>query len=156
MKRLASLGLAAVAAGVTVSCGALGPSGPELDPNAVFEIQPISAVIASTKDNGDAWDPDNSPPDISMRMWCTDGSSVTAEEMETFEPRWTSGSCTSTVGRFQDSGVAIEIQDLDPAGNDQVLPRIGIRPSNAEFLAGEMIISPTTQVPRLVLRLVRR
>src|SRR5689334_15688612 len=95
-----------VAGGMSLwGCGALQGPGPELDPNIVFEIQPLEADISATTDTGSPWDPDRSPPEVTLRLWCPDGSSVASEEQEGFHPRWHSGSCTSTVGSFQDKGV---------------------------------------------------
>src|SRR5687768_12739150 len=91
MKAISRLGIAAVAVGVMSSCGGLGDEGPYLDPNAVFEIQPQSAQLSPNKDNGSPWDQDDSIPDVTLRMWCTDGSSVQAEEVQSLTPEWHSG-----------------------------------------------------------------
>lgn len=106
-----------------------------INPNSTWFFAADSAVIASTKSNGDAWDAFGGAPDPYLVL---DGRRTTAKQ-DTFTPSWQEGG-TYTATNLLTQGVTVQVIDDDVAAPDPIGGPTVVRPSESDLRAGVLTV----------------
>lgn len=114
-------------------CTSSGTCG--INPNSTWFFAADSAVIKSTKSNGDAWDAFGGAPDPYVLL---DGRR-TATKQDTFTPDWQEGA-TYTATNLLNQGVTVQIIDDDVAAPDPIGGPTVVRPAESDLRAGVLTV----------------
>ncbi|GMU10462.1 hypothetical protein ASNO1_67160 [Corallococcus caeni] len=92
-------------------------------PTIRTKIQPLRAQIAplDPSDNSD-WDVDGSPPDVVIQLSCpnTPAAVPPSEEVESFTPTWTKGSCDVLSTDLLSAPIQFTVIDVDAIFDDPI------------------------------------
>jgi hypothetical protein len=146
--------------GVLAGCGMeTGTQLTQVDPASQWSVQPLMAAIAGT-DGGQAWDIDNSAPDIVVKLGCPASgrrSSSETIEVESYNPTWAAGGCVSRADDLVDDGLEIEVFDVDDAldsDDDVVETTLTVRES--DLLAGMVMLGRAGDLDSLTIKLTKQ
>ncbi len=91
---------------------------PGCQPCSKWAFSRLIWTLADRKPGGASWDADDSPPDVSVTLTTEDGLSLTSDELETFDVKWTFRSALEL-----DAGTKLTLKgtDLDVDRNDSIL-----------------------------------
>jgi hypothetical protein len=132
-----------------------------INPATTWKVLPVSGVVA-TMNMGGSWDPLSGAPDPYVTLWCpASAAMVTAKTPtanDTFTPGWgdTMGSCIMSAGDLETVGFAVEVDDEDLTTPDNIFAKAVVKPSDADLLAGFMIVSDTGSLMSLRLALLKQ
>ena len=113
---------------------ACGPNA--FDANATYTVTPLDAQVASSN-NGAAWDPDNSAPDVQVSLACPGQNAAFTSAVESYQPTWSNGSCTATGAQLRDTGITWHLEDVDLTINDSITAVVTSRLSETVIRSGE-------------------
>jgi len=127
-----------------------------VEPSSVWQVQPVSAVIASNN-NGSAWDGDGSAPDVAVAMRCPgSSSSFSTAQVESYTPTWTAGSCTATASQLLADPWVFQLFDIDLVSNDTITGPLGYRFLETDLLAGSVTLGPSGGMTSLTVRVTKQ
>ena len=90
-----------------------------VDPNGLWLVQPVSASITSSN-NGSSWDADGSAPDVYVAMQCPGSSATSTPEVESYNPTWTTGGCTTKASQLLSNPWTFQLWDSDVSSDDTI------------------------------------
>ncbi len=114
-----------------------------VDPESMWTVHPASATVA-TKNGAADWDVGGGAPDPYVTLWCPPSAPtpvVTPTVDDSFNPAWSTGSCTVKAKDLLSTGFAVQVFDADIANPDPVGAKRTIVPSESELLAGNTNVS---------------
>jgi hypothetical protein len=109
-----------------------------VDPESVWVVQPSSAVIAPS-DNGEVWDSDGSPPDVTAEVWCPPGSASSygkSSESQSFTPAWGNGGCKAKAKHLLSEPVLFRLYDVDILTGDEITGQQAVQLLPTDFSTG--------------------
>jgi hypothetical protein len=106
-----------------------------VDPNSVWLIQPIAASITSTN-NGSSWDADDSAPDVFVSMQCPGAVATSTPEVESYNPTWTTGGCTTKASALLANQWVFQLWDSDLSSDDTITSALGFQFTEQFLTAG--------------------
>jgi hypothetical protein len=125
------------------------------DPARQWRLYPGAAQVAPS-DNGTVWDSDGSPPDVQVTMHCPAAGPglIGGAETESFAPGWpaTSG-CTMTASQLLGEGFAWSAVDVDVVGNDPIASDNAVVLTEADFMAGQKVLTGNGGMQSITFRL---
>lgn len=121
----------------------------EFDPNAMWKVQPTSALISTTNQGSD-WDVGAGAPDPFVQLWCPATSSVpvqTATAADTFMPTWSTGGCLMKEKDLISTGFGVQVWDEDISSNDAISGKGTIVATDMNLTDGYVTV---TAMPTLI------
>lgn len=122
----------------------------ELDPNALWKVQPLSATVSSTNQGSD-WDVGGGAPDPFVSLWCpssaASATNVTPTVMDSYAPTWSTGGCVMKAKDLMSVGYAIQVWDEDLSSNDPISGKGTIVAKESDLIAGS---TDLTAMPTLI------
>lgn len=106
-----------------------------VNPNSTWFFAVDSAVIASTKTDGSAWDAFGGAPDPFVQL----DTKRTSTKQDTFTPTFQEGT-TYTATNLLNQGVSITVYDEDVSANDLIGGPTTVRPTEADLRTGVLTV----------------
>ncbi len=148
-------GAACVACGAGQVCGA--EQRCNVDPNSMWVVQPTEFEV-TTSNSGATWDVGGGAPDPYASLACPAGAMMrvfTETANDTFRGTWRMGSCRMRASDLLATGFSIGVFDEDISDDDTVASAGTIRVSEANLMAGSIVLNNSTTLTRLVVQLRR-
>ncbi|RYZ42889.1 MAG: hypothetical protein EOO71_06020 [Myxococcaceae bacterium] len=103
-------------------------------------VQPVRASILDYDpfdEEDPEWDPDGSPPDVVVEMRCPSTSERSrTETIQSFEPRWSAGSCEVLSSNLLKNSIEISIFDVDDFSFDDEFGTVHYQVTPADLNRG--------------------
>jgi len=128
-----------------------------VEPTDVFIVHVESAVVSERTPFGSLWDPDGSPPDVSVTLECPPNQTrVSTQAVESLMPTWSGGLCTINARILLHDGLSFWVEDMDAVLSDVITPRVHVVPQDIELVKGEVVVKDVQALQRITLRFLRR
>lgn len=130
-----------------------------IDPNSTWKVQPTSATVKNNNTGAD-WDPDQSAPDVKVRVYCPRNASdvtSTTEVSESYSPTWSTGGCVMKASDILAGGFAYQVVDEDVLGaEDNITTKTNVTVVEADLTAGVSSAVASDQLTAIRISLQRQ